>query len=193
MHSVLPRSAARPATRVPLAWALLLAVLTAAALAMVPTRAEAYPDPQCTCTISSQHVKSGQKIVFVGEAGEPLHWKVIFRGDTRTSTGTRFRTVFVAPRVDKPTVYQLKVEAAFVDQPGRSVTVSGVCKRTFDITVSPKGAPRDGDGETSGPTDNDGLLPNTGGPQLALLGLALLLLLAGATSIRRARRVSDEV
>ncbi len=186
MQSVLPRSAARPVTRVPVIWALLLAVLTATALAMVPTRAEAYPEAQCEVSVSAQAIKEGQKLTVKGSAGQSLTWTTTFNGETRTGTGKTFSARYTGPAVSQPTTYQLRLNA--------EGSASASCHRTFDITVSPKGAPRDGDGDTSGPTtDNDGLLPNTGGPQLALLGLALLLLLAGATSIRRARRVSDEV
>ena len=168
-------------TIVPLFVALLLAV----AVVAVPTTAHAYPDPQCTCTISSQQVRSGQTIRFTGAAEQPLHWKVTFRSETRTATGTRFETTFRAPDVDRRTVFPLAVEAAFVTQPSaRATTVSGVCKRTFDITVLPAGAAA----APSGDQQAQGVLPDTGGPDLAPLGLAVLLVLVGAGLLRRARR-----
>lgn len=75
--------------------------------------------------------------------------------------------------------------------------MSGACERTFDITVSPRGG-----GPVTGPVtgpavDDDGdrdegVLPNAGGPRLAPVALALLLLLAGAATVRRAWRGAGE-
>ena len=165
-----------------------LALLLAAATVLMPVRADAYPeDPVCTCTVSSQSVESGERIKFHGESKEPLDWSVTFNGKTKHHSGLTFDTSFVAPRVATTKHFTLQVDSSFANARSsqRSTTQTGACRMSFDITVSPRGA-------QAGPQaqeDNGGLLPGTGGPRVALLGAALLLLLLGALSIRHARRV----
>ena len=182
-----------------LARGLLLTLLAALAVVVTPIGAQAYPEVQCEVTVSPQSLKSGQKLTVRGSSGSSLDWRVTFAGETRTGTGTEFRTRFTAPEVTAETTLQLKVSARPTD-----ATVSGACERTFDITVSPRGGgqgagpitgpatgPGTGTATSPGAVDDDdrqGVLPNAGGPRLALLGLALLLLLAGAVTARRARR-----
>lgn len=170
-----------------------LALLCTALFTMLPVRADAYPEnPVCTCTVSSQNVKSGQKINFHGESKEPLNWTVTFNGKTKHHKGLAFDTSFVAPKVATTKHFTLQVESSFANtrSSARSTTQSGACRMSFDITVSPRSGQggQQGQGQGSDNSDGNGLLPNTGGPQLALLGGALLLLLLGALSIRRARR-----
>lgn len=188
-------SMARPLGLVGIALALLFALALslmpapsahAAASSQAPQAAPAYPFPKapCTCHVSSQQVKSGQLIKFVGKSSESLKWVVRFNGKTKTSVGKEFRTSFVAPEVSgrknaDGVTYRLSVEAAYAD-PAKAAAEP--CRESFEITVSP----RSGQGGPSA-GNNDGALPNTGGPQLALLGVALLLLLLGVASIRRAR------
>lgn len=164
-----------------------LGLLLTTALVLTPLRADAYPeDPVCTCTVSSQDVRSGDLIRFHGESKEPLDWSVTFHGKTRHHSGLTFDTSFVAPRVATTKHFTLQVESSFADARGaqRSTTQTGACRMSFDITVSPRGAQAGPQGQQ----DNGGLLPSTGGPRVALLGAALLLLLLGALSIRHARR-----
>ncbi len=171
------RTRAAPAGQVALG--LLLALLVTLAVVVTPTDAHAYPDVQCQVTVSSQDLESGQKLTFRGLSGRSLDWRLTFAGDTHTGTGTEFRTRFTAPEVTAQTTERLEVSAR-----STSAAVSGACQRTFDITVSPSGG-------AAGPSADDreqGVLPNTGGPRLPLLGLALLLLVAGAATARRARR-----
>lgn len=183
---------ARPAARLPLVGAL-LAMLLAVGFSLVPVRASAYPGPTsvCTCTVSTQHVKSGQKIVFTGDSKVPLNWRVTFNGVVRTkSNSTHFVTSFVAPKVATTKHYKVVVDSGFAQAQRLSSAERAAylpCHMSFDIQIDPANGRAQG-GPAASP---NGALPNTGGPQLALLGVALLLLLLGVASIRRARRDSE--
>lgn len=195
MASVTHNRSVTPSLRAPAVFGLLLALLTAAAWFAVPMRAHAYPECQAEFSISppSQRVRPGAKIVVTAVCQQDLVWRATFNGEIRTGRGKNFRAEFIAPdpsgrasssarenaRVSK--VYPLEVVGHFAD-PSLG---DAECRRVFDITVSERG-------QAAPPDNDDSVLPNTGGPQLALLGLALLLLVAGAASIRRARRTRTE-
>lgn len=170
--------ASRPASaRRALVVALVATLLAALLAVLVPTRAHAYPDPQVTCTISAQVLKSGAKLTIRCSSQHVLNWTATFHGRVRQGSGKGIQAEFTAPRVASRTVLPAVVEASFADP----ALGTGTARRAFDVTVTPAAA-------AAGPVQPASVLPNTGGPHLALLGLALLLLIAGLASVRRARR-----
>lgn len=188
MDSVTVSRGWSPSLRMPTALGLLLALLTAAAWFAVPMKAGAYPECQAEFRVSpkSQKVRPGGRIVLTATCDFELEWRATFNGEVREGRGKNFREVFVAPNLRttgsaRTQVYRLDVVGRFVD----SSLGDAECRRAFDITVT------DGS-QAAPPAGGQSALPNTGGPQLALLGLAILLLLAGVASVRRARQARPE-
>ena len=164
-----------------LAVAALVGLLTVIGLAPA---AQAYPEGVCDLEVSAQVVNSGETVTATShysvvdtsarkQAGDDVHWVLTFNGDSRTGTGETFTASFTAPDVTKPSSFKLT---------STGTGPAGTCSRSVDVTVLP-------DGSVSPPGGGGGL-PNTGGPDLWILLLGVVLVGAGTAVTLRTRRKS---
>jgi len=142
----------------------------------------AYPEGVCDLEVSAQVVNSGETITATchysvvdnsarKQAGDEVHWVMTFNGETRTGTGETFTATFKAPEVNKPTSFTLS---------STGTGPAGTCSRSVNINVLPSGV--------VSPPGGGPHLPDTGGPRLILLMAGIILVVAGAVSIRMSRR-----
>ncbi|HET8603190.1 MAG TPA: LPXTG cell wall anchor domain-containing protein [Marmoricola sp.] len=171
----------------------LQAVLAACALAVLgtgltATAAQAYPQTQPTVHVSNQTVVEGSTFAVRATSPQTCAWTFTFAGTTKTSTGKRTVVRFQAPSVQHRTVYDLDWTCVEVAPSGGGQSVA-VHTQTYHnrvpITVVPQGT------QAGAQATTGGALPNTGGPDVALLagGGALVLVggVAVAASLRRRR------
>lgn len=171
----------------------LQAVLAAFALAVLgtgltATAAQAYPQTQPTVHVNHQAILEGSTLVVRATSPSTCAWTFTFNGASRTSTGTRVVVRFTAPKVDRKTTYDLDWTCVEVTPSGggQSVAVhTQTYHNTIPITVLPRGT------QAGAHASTGGALPNTGGPNAALLAGGGALVLGGgvaiAASLRRRR------
>lgn len=194
-------------------WSMLRKVLSVALMSvfvLVGSAANAvdeYPDPTLKITIGVD-ICNGAPIRFAGEASVSGEWTVTLDGVTRTGNGDTFTTTFPvegvsgasAPAATDPA----QATQAFASTtgstlaalaPGESGTLTatldygtGTVSRTATVAlpVCGDGADSIGDGDADGGLS--GILPGTGGLALWIVVLAAVLIAAGATITRIARR-----
>jgi LPXTG-motif cell wall-anchored protein len=155
-----------------------------AALGVAPS-ASAYPETSCNVTVSAQKVDSGSALKVHAEsqtvttddghgrvAATTVHWRAEFDGTVKQANADVFNTTFDVPKVTEKTVLVLTVNAVMPD-------ATTTCEKSLNITVLPGGT-------TVSPPGSH--LPNTGGPRMILLIGGLLLVGAGAVTVRQSRR-----
>lgn len=155
-----------------------------AALLVVGTApsASAYPERTCFVEVDRQTLNPGESFTATGRtpvaidssnnevSGSEIHWTFEWNGVTKARTGKEVQARFTAPEVDSTRDITLTA---------RSTSPAGDCVRRLEITVL--GA------SVAGPSSDDGLLPNTGGPAFWLLVAALLMLVGGGFMVARKR------
>ncbi|WP_310962230.1 LPXTG cell wall anchor domain-containing protein [Nocardioides terrisoli] len=170
---------------------LLAALVSAFALLLVAPSAQAYPELQLHISVSSHSVTSGATIDFSATSAVSCKWTATFAGETQTGNGKSFSGSFQAPSVTKTTVFTLTISCdtgstpvagrAIAGHAGNAVMVpKDVVTRSVKIVVHPSGQ--------GAATNSGGGLPNTGGPNLGILGGGLALLVAGAGTVLYTRR-----
>lgn len=157
-------------------------IATLLAVAMSAPAAQAYPistPPTFAVSASPTTVIGGHTFVGHAHASVRCHdWTLTFLRQSAHGAGKTFEHRFDTPTVQKKTVYPMHARCAY--------TLSGqdyVKSFIVPITVLPQHA-------QAGPSANDGVLPNTGGPNLWILIAALALLLGGGGVVLRWRRRS---
>jgi LPXTG-motif cell wall-anchored protein len=172
----------------------LAAVIAAFALAALgviasATAAEAYPAPGVVIHVNHTTVVSGKVIVINAHANSSCSWSATLFGETKTGEGTHFHAKFTAPTVQHKTSYTLDVtcdtgNGQVAGHAGQALMPVGeVVTRHITITVLPVGS------AGAAHASSGSALPNTGGPNAALLGGAgALILVGGATALFAVRR-----
>lgn len=166
------------------------AVVSVFAIMLVAPAAQAYPAPGVAIHVNHTTVVSGKVIVINAHAKANCDWSATLFGVTKNGEGTHFHAKFTAPTVQHKTTYDLTVtcdtgNGAVAGHAGAALMPVGqVVTRHITITVLPVGTA--GAAHASGST-----MPNTGGPNAALLGGAgALILVGGATAFFAVRRRS---
>lgn len=179
----------------------------------------AYEDPVVTIDLNTIDVGSGDGVVLGGTdvAGTvtstvPCDWRATFNGNARNGNGLSFSFSFDTPKVTKKTTFPLTVSCTYDDGntgpasaaisdpsavtnalyvPGTAAVVPAALQtvtRTVDVVVV---ATLDG-ADSSDNASDSGALPNTGGPNVLLIGAGAALLVVGAGAVFVARRKSDQ-
>jgi LPXTG-motif cell wall-anchored protein len=168
------------------------AAAAAAVVALVPAAAHAvYVDPAIGLTVSDTTVVEGASLTAKATSTLDCDWTISFAGTAEQGSGTTFTAGFTAPDVDNKTTLPLVGRCGYDDAapsstPARAADTAAAvpvatreASRTVQITVLPKGAAE---------TDDNGVLPDTGGSTLTLLLVGGALVVAGAGITVAARR-----
>lgn len=157
-------------------------IATLLAIAMSAPAAQAYPistPPTFKVSANPTTVLGGHTFVGHAHASVRCHdWTLTFLQQSAHGAGKNFTHRFDTPVVQKKTVYPMHARCAYTLN-GQEYAKSFV----IPITVLPQHA-------QAGPPATNGVLPNTGGPNLWLLIAALALLLGGGGAVLRSRRRS---
>lgn len=139
-----------------------------------------YPAAQCDVQVSSTTVRSGEPFTVtvrvINDIAADL--SATYRGTTRSKDDTlELKAEFVAPRTDRDLRTQV------------TTTCDGEPGSVADILVLGSDGADDGIGDADADAgDANGILPGTGGTDLWLLLLGVLLLLAGVGAVVQRRR-----
>lgn len=173
------------------ALAVLALFVVAGGVALTSGSASAYPATVCSVSASPHHVVSGGSVTVTGKANKSVSWTFHFgpKGggsgtQTATGSGKTFTHVFTAPTVSS----------------AKSYVVSGTCtgggSQSIGISLAPQSASGSGNGSGNGSgsgtagngTGSGSGLPNTGGPALWMLILAVVLVGEGTRRVVRRTR-----
>lgn len=163
--------------------AALVALLGVTALA---PSAQAYPGISLTLHLNLNTVVSGKSFVAVAQADTTCtKLTVVFNGQTASQPGSKVTHTFNAPTVKKATKMPVNAACTYTSVSGSSghavAVQSQVARATAYITILPTGG------------NNNGGLPNTGGPSVGWLIAGIAALLAGAGAMFFGRRRSTGV
>lgn len=178
-----------------LAVSIAAALLAGIAVLFAAGSAQAYPDTTITITVGSNVVPAGGTVTFTVTSPVPCSWVASFNGERRTGSGTSFSSSFAAPKPVNTTVFYLTItcntgSARVSGHAGNAIAVPrAIVTRRVPITV--KGTSTGSN--TSNGSGNGSGLPNTGGPDIGILGGAVALILAGAGTVAYNRRRSGSV
>lgn len=162
-----------------------LAAISGTMLVLSAAPADAYPDAAQNLTVDRQVLPGGEQFTATATSNVLCDdWTLSWNGDTRTRTAQDFVTTYTAPKVDEITKIPLHGTCEYtvpVAQRSARTAERATWERTIMITVLPEG-------QAAPPNDDDGLLPDTGGPTLWLLLAGAGLAGAGWVVIRSTKR-----
>jgi len=170
----------------------LAAAVAGLIVAFAPTAANAYPDPVLTNLGGSAAdgvVAPGETATLTGafDGVDCNPWTATFLGETiGTGTGTTFSVSFTAPTT--PGTYPLTFTCKYEDgTPTAPISFNpGAVEQTRTLTfqIQVPGAAGNGSGSNA----SNGVLPSTGGPNVAILAAGGALLVAGGAVVAVRRR-----
>jgi LPXTG-motif cell wall-anchored protein len=199
-----------------LAAAMLVAAVVA--FVPASTAQAAYEDPVIEIEVDPNPLVGGDTFTAtITSGGVDCEWTATFLGETKTGSGDEFVVTFDTPEVDEETDETLFIECAYDDgNPEQNNAQAGVASATnasfsrtsqhalptviqvvpreVTITLLPSADDDDDDSDDDdddgdgGGKDDNGSLPDTGGPNLAILAAGMTLLVAGAGGIVAVRR-----
>ena len=176
----------------------LVAVAAAVAgliVAFAPTAANAYPDPVITNPGGSAAdgvVAPGEAFTVTGsfDGVDCNPWNATFLGEgIGSGSGPTFSVSATAPT--EPGTYPLTITCTYDD--GTTAPVSfnpGAVIQSTTLTYQIRVAGDAGTGSGSGSSADNGVLPKTGGPNVALLAAGGALLVAGGAVVAVRRRTA---
>jgi hypothetical protein len=172
--------------------AIVVGLASAVTLVTTAPSASAYPAPVFDLSVGHQVVVGGNPFTATAQASVDCSgWTLRFLDQTATGHGTRLVHTFATPVVQKKTVYRLTASCTYAQVSGAAGRAIQVRTATWSgdvpITLLPRGSGAAGP-SAGGTTDHNGVLPGTGGPAFWVLLAAVLLLLAGLTTLVRSRR-----
>lgn len=159
----------------------LMAAIALAALGLLATAtaANAYPQSTFSLRVNDTVVHSGQPVVAHALSDTPCAWAARFAGQARAGSGKNFTARFTAPTVTRPKTFALRVSCVTASPSGGGTSVA-VRTQTFTRSVDIRVLPA---GQAAGQTHAGAALPNTGGPNVGLLGLGGALVVGGGLAL----------
>jgi LPXTG-motif cell wall-anchored protein len=182
---------------------LVAAAFIACAITLLSSGAQAYPDCGIALKLNDSTLVGGKTFSFTADAGSvDCDWTVVYRGKTKTGSGTSISGSYSTPVVSKKTTSKITAscEHVITDSAAPAAPTSDTATPAFFSTGSSKVVPA---AQTAicpvsavvtllpkGGVDNndDGALPDTGGSNLWILVLGGALIVAGGGVTYVARR-----
>lgn len=156
--------------------------------------AQAYPDPSIVITLPDSVIYGGDSLSYTVSAEVDCDWTVTYADGvasgvsaTQTGSGTSFSGTYKTKTVSETFKSPIKATCAYDSEADASSAATASASAT--VTLLPRGT---GDDDATDDSDDNGILPDTGGANLALLvaGGALVVLGGGAVYAARRRQTA---